>query len=104
MTQPDMQAIMQQAQQMQAQLQAAQEEILRSTVTGESGNGLVKIEMAGSGSINSLSIDPQVVDPNDVETLQDLVIGAFVDANKNLQSLAEEKMGPLSQGMNSLGL
>lgn len=104
MTQPDMNAIMQQAQEMQAQLQAAQQEILKSSVNGEAGNGLVKIELAGSGEINDLTIDPSVVDANDVETLQDLIIGAFKDANKNLQALAEDKMGPLSQGMNSLGL
>lgn len=95
---------MQQAQEMQQQLQAAQQEILKSTVKGTAGNGLVSIELAGSGDINNLTIDPSVVDPSDVETLQDLVMGAFKDANKNLQALAEDKMGPLSQGMNSLGL
>lgn len=104
MTQPDMNAIMQQAQEMQQQLQTAQQEILNSTVSGTAGNGLVNIEIAGSGSINSLTIDPSIVDPEDVETLQDLLIGAFKDANKKLQALAEDKMGPLSQGMNSLGL
>ena len=104
MTQPDMNQIMQQAQQMQQQLQEAQQEILQSTVNGQAGNGLVSVELAGSGEVNNLTIDPSIVDPNDVETLQDLVIGAFKDANKNLQTLAEDKMGPLSQGMNGMGL
>ncbi len=103
MNQPDMQAIMQQAQQMQAQLQEAQQEILNSTVTGEAGNGLVKLELSGNGQVNSLTIDPQVVDPNDVETLQDLVIGAFVQANQNLTALAESKMAPLQQGLGGFG-
>lgn len=103
MTQPDMNQLMQQAQQMQAQLQEAQKEIVASVVTGEAGNGLVTMEMAGSGEVKSLSIDPKIVDPEDIETLQDLVLGAFTDANDKLQNLAQEKMGPLSQGMNGMG-
>jgi DNA-binding protein YbaB len=51
-----------------------------------------------------VNIDPQVVDPDDVETLQDLVIGAFQAANDNLQQLSQEKMGPLSQGLGGFGL
>ncbi|MBF4552658.1 YbaB/EbfC family nucleoid-associated protein [Corynebacterium suicordis] len=103
MTQPDMNQLMQQAQQMQAQLQEAQKEIVASVVTGEAGNGLVTMEMLGSGEVQSLSIDPKIVDPEDIETLQDLVLGAFTDANKKLQDLAQEKMGPLSQGLNGMG-
>ena len=103
MTQPDMNQLMQQDQQMQAQLQEAQKEIVASVVTGEAGNGLVTMEMLGSGEVQSLSIDPKIVDPEDIETLQDLVLGAFTDANKKLQDLAQEKMGPLSQGLNGMG-
>ncbi|HIW95655.1 MAG TPA: YbaB/EbfC family nucleoid-associated protein [Candidatus Corynebacterium gallistercoris] len=104
MNQPDLNQIMQQAQQMQAQLQEAQKEIAASTVTGEAGNGLVTMEVAGSGEVKSLTIDPKVVDPSDVETLQDLVLEAFQRANQKLQDLAQEKMGPLSGGMSGLGL
>ena len=103
MNQPDMNALMQQAQAMQAQLQEAQKEIVASIVTGEAGNGLVTLEMAGSGDVKSLTIDPKIVDPGDIETLQDLVLGAFTDANNKLQQLAQEKMGPLSQGMSGMG-
>lgn len=103
MNQPDMNALMQQAQAMQAQLQEAQKEIVASVVTGEAGNGLVTMEMAGSGDVKSVTIDPKIVDPEDVETLQDLVLGAFTDANNKLQQLAQEKMGPLSQGLNGMG-
>ena len=104
MSQPDMNQLMQQAQQMQAQLQEAQKEIVESTVTGDAGNGRVTITFAGSGEVKSLEIDPEVVDPEDVETLQDLVLGAFQDANNKLQQLAQEKMGPLSGGIPGLGL
>lgn len=103
MTQPDMNQIMQQAQQMQEQLQAAQREIVSSTVEGAAGNGLVTVQLAGSGELKSLEIKPDVVDPEDVETLQDLIVGAFADANQKLQNLAQEKMGPLSQGLGGFG-
>ena len=54
---------------------------MESTVTGDAGNGRVTITIAGSGEVKSLEIDPEVVDPEDVETLQDLVLGAFQDAS-----------------------
>ena len=94
MSQPDMNAILAQAQQMQAQLEAAQAEIVAASVVGEAGNGLVKVTMRGSG---------EVVDPEDVDGLQDLILGAFGDATHKVQALAEEKMGPLSQGFGALG-
>ena len=50
-----------------------------------------------------MEIDPKIVDPEDIDTLKDLLLGAFKDANQKLQTLAEEKMGPLSQGMSGLG-
>lgn len=103
MNQPDMNEIMAQAQQMQQQLQEAQAEIMASTVEGTAGNGLVAVSLRGSGEVDSLSIDPSVVDPEDVETLQDLVIGAYQDAGENLKKLSNEKMGPLSQGLDGLG-
>ena len=98
MTQPDMNQLIQQAQQMQAQLQAAQQEILNSSVEGEAGNGLVKVTMHGNGTISDVRIDPQVVDPEDIDTLQDLITGALQDAHTKVSKLAEEKMGPLSKG------
>ncbi|MDH2455846.1 YbaB/EbfC family nucleoid-associated protein [Corynebacterium bovis] len=104
MSQPDMNQIMAQAQQMQQQLQAAQAEIVASTVEGTAGNGLVTVVLGGDGEVRDLTIDPKIVDPEDVETLQDLVVGAFREANQNLRDLADEKMGPLSQGMGGLGL
>ena len=102
MTQPDMSQILAQAQQMQAQLQAAQQEILATTVVGNAGNGLVTVTMAGNGEVSAVTVDPKVVDPEDVETLQDLLLGAFKDAHNKVTNVAEEKMGPLSQGMGGL--
>lgn len=102
MTQPDMSQILAQAQQMQAQLQAAQQEILATTVVGNAGNGLVTVTMAGNGDVSAVTVDPKVVDPEDVETLQDLLLGAFKDAHTKVANVAEEKMGPLSQGMGGL--
>ncbi|CAB0542494.1 YbaB/EbfC family nucleoid-associated protein [Corynebacterium diphtheriae] len=103
MTQPDMSQILAQAQQMQAKLQEAQREILATTVTGTAGNGLVSIDMQGNGMVSSVTIDPKVVDADDVETLQDLLVGAFAEAHEKLSTLAEQKMGPLSQGFDGLG-
>ncbi|AHI21664.1 hypothetical protein B843_01340 [Corynebacterium vitaeruminis DSM 20294] len=97
-----MSQILAQAQAMQAQLQEAQREILASTVTGTAGNGLVSLDMTGDGKVAAVRIDPQVVDPEDIETLQDLIVGAFSEAHGKLASLAEQKMGPLSQGFDSL--
>lgn len=98
MSQPDMSQILAQAQEMQSKLQEAQQEILASTVDGEAGNGLVKVTMDGGGNVSEVQIDPKIVDPEDVETLQDLVTGAFQDAHKKVADLAEQKMGPVSQG------
>ncbi|MBV7293518.1 YbaB/EbfC family nucleoid-associated protein [Corynebacterium sp. TAE3-ERU16] len=99
MTQPDMNQILQQAQEMQAKLEAAQQEILASSVVGEAGNGLVKATMTGNGQVTAVTIDPKVVDPEDIDTLQDLIVGAYDDAHRKVAQIAEEKMGPLSQGL-----
>lgn len=93
---PDMQAILQQAQQMQQQLVTAQEELANTEVTGSAGGGLVTAVVTGGMELKSLTIDPQVVDPEDTETLADLVVAAVRDASKNAQKLTEEKLGPVA--------
>lgn len=101
----DLQQLMQQAQQMQEQLMSAQAELATAEVLGQAGNGLVQVRMTAAGQVQSLTIDPKVVDPDDVETLQDLVIGALHDAARAAQAMQAEKMGPLAGGMGgSLGL
>jgi DNA-binding YbaB/EbfC family protein len=100
-----MQQLMKQAQKMQAQLQAAQAELASTEVTGTSGGGLVSATMRGSGELIALQIDPKAVDPDDVETLQDLVVAAVRDASRQISELTEQKMGPLTGGMGGgLGL
>ena len=103
--QPDMAMIMQQAQKMQEQLIAAQAALAAAQVTGQAGNGLVQVTMTAAGEVRDVRIDPKVVDPDDVDTLQDLVVGALHDAAQAAQQLAAEKMGPLTGGLGGgLGL
>lgn len=103
--QPDMQQLMKQAQQMQEQLQAAQAELAEAEVTGSAGGGLVSATVSGSGELKAIVIDPKAVDPEDVETLQDLVVAAVRDANRAVGELAAEKMGPVTGGLGGgLGL
>lgn len=97
--QPDLQMIMQQAQKMQEQLLAAQAELASAEVIGQAGNGLVQVTMTAAGEVRAVRIDPQVVDPDDVDTLQDLVVGALQDAARAAQQLQAEKMGPLAGGL-----
>ena len=99
---PDMQAILQQAQQMQQQLMSAQQELAEAEVTGNAGGGLVTAVVTGAGELKSLTIDPKVVDPDDTETLADLVVAAVRDANSQAQGLAASKMGPLAGGAGGL--
>jgi DNA-binding YbaB/EbfC family protein len=101
---PNMQQLMKQAQKMQQQMLAAQEELASAEVEGSSGGGMVKATVNGAGELQSLTIDPSVVDPEDVETLTDLVVAAVRDANRAAQDLAAEKMGPLTSGLGGMGL
>ena len=101
--QPDLQMIMQQAQKMQEQLIAAQAELASAEVTGQAGNGLVQVTMTAAGDVRGVRIDPKVVDPDDVDTLQDLVVGALQDAARAAQQLQAEKMGPLAGGLGGGG-
>lgn len=101
--QPDMQQLLLQAQEMQSQLMAAQAELAQAQVSGQAGGGLVTATVTGAGELVGVVIDPKVVDPDDVETLQDLVIGAVAAANKAAQELAAQKMGPLAGGLGGEG-
>jgi DNA-binding YbaB/EbfC family protein len=96
--QPNMQQLMKQAQKMQAQLAAAQAELADTEVTGTAGGSMVTAVVSGAGELKSLTIDPRAVDPDDVETLQDLVVAAIRDANRAAAELAEQTMGPISGG------
>ncbi|MDN3294416.1 YbaB/EbfC family nucleoid-associated protein [Streptomyces ficellus] len=94
--QPNMQQILQQAQKMQQDLARAQEELARTEVEGQAGGGLVKATVSGAGELRGLVIDPKAVDPEDTETLADLVVAAVQAANENAQALQKDKLGPLA--------
>ena len=99
---PDMSMLLQQVQQMQEEMSAAE-------ITGQAGNGLVEITTTAplqtSGlEIRRVHIDPKVVDPDDVETLQDLIVGALEDAVAKAAALQQQKMGPLAGGLGLPGL
>ena len=102
--QPDMAQLLQQAQQMQQHLVAAQEELARTEVTGSAGGGLVTATMTGSGDVQAITIAKDAVDPDDVETLQDLVVAALHDAKRAADELAASTMGPLAGGLGGGGL
>jgi DNA-binding YbaB/EbfC family protein len=102
--QPNLQQLMAQAQKMQQQMMAAQAELADTHVSGETAGGLVKAVVTGTRELVSVEISPSVVDPEDVETLQDLVVAAVRDASSNAEKLAAETMGPLSAGMGGMGL
>ena len=102
--QPNMQQLMKQAQKMQEQLEVAQAELAAAEVTGTAGGGLVTATLTGGGELTALVIDPKAVDPDDVETLQDLIVAAVRDAHRAVAELANQKMGPVTGGLGGLGL
>jgi nucleoid-associated protein EbfC len=99
-----MSALLAQAQQVQQQLMEAQETLANAEVHGQAGGGLVQITMKGSGEVIGCAIDPKVVDRDDIETLQDLIVGAVKDAAQQVTLLAQSKLGPLASGLGGLGL
>jgi DNA-binding YbaB/EbfC family protein len=103
--QPDMSALLKQAQQMQQALADAQEQLANAEVTGSAGGELVTVTLTGSGDVVALTIAPAAVDPDDIETLQDLVVAAFRDAQRAVNELAAATMGPVTGGLGGgLGL
>ena len=90
-------------QKLMRQLETAQAELAAAEVTGTAGGGLVTVTVSGTGEFRSVKIDPKAVDPDDVETLEDLVLAAIHTATEAARALTEQKMGPLSAGMGGLG-
>ena len=95
----DLQQLMQQAQQIQQQLANAQEDLAAAEVTGTAGGGLVTVTMSGTGEVKAVKLDPEAVDPDDVETLEDLILAAIHAATDEQRRLAEQTMGPLAGGL-----
>ncbi len=95
----DMSGLLAQAQAMQEQLFAAQQELAETEVEGTAGGGLVTVTTTGTGELIGLTIKPEAVDPDDTETLADLIVAAVRDASGKAQALATSKLGPLAGGL-----
>jgi nucleoid-associated protein EbfC len=102
--QPNMQQLLKQAQKMQEDMMAAQESLKDETVEASAGGGMVTVTVTGDLAIKSLTIDPEAVDPEDVEMLQDTVLAAVNEGLRAAQELAATKMGGIAGGMGGLGL
>ncbi len=96
--------MMAQLQRMQNQMVKAQEELGAATVEGTAGGGAVRVTMNGHRELRDIQIAPEAVDPDDVETLQEMITAAFNDASKKAQDLTESKLGGLTGGMSIPGL
>jgi hypothetical protein len=96
---PDFMKILQQAQEMQGRFQKVQEDLQSVTVAGSAGGGMVSVEVTGTGQIKKVKLDPSVVNPADVEMLEDLVVVAMADAQKKAQAQAQEQMGKITGGL-----
>ena len=101
--QPNLQQLMKQAQKMQQQVADAQAELAEAELTGTAGGGLVTVTIKGTGEVSAIKIDPKAVDPDDVETLEDLVLAALHNATEAVRELTEQKMGPLTAGLGGMG-
>ena len=95
----DMNQMMQQAQMMQLELARAQEEIKSMTYTATSGGGMVEVKALGDGTIESISINPEAVDPEDVEMLEDMVLVAVNEALRGVSEAGESRMNAAAGGM-----
>ncbi len=96
--------LMKQAKKMQDNLAKAQEELANTIVEGSAGGGMVKVEMNGKNQVISLKIDQEVVDPDDVEMLEDLIIAALNDAQDKVSKTSEDEMSKLTGGVKIPGL
>ena len=100
----DMNALLQQAQQMQQQMASAQEELAGATVEGTVGDGLVTVRLSGIGELRGVSIKRGSFDPDDTEDLEDMIVAAYRDAKAKADQLAAQKLGPLAGGLGGGGL
>jgi hypothetical protein len=95
----DIRKLMKQAQQMQEQMQRMQEQLASEEIEGSAGGGMVIVRMNGRHEIVKVKIEPQVVDPQDVEMLEDLIAAASNDACSKIDEKVKEEMGKLTGGM-----
>ena len=100
----NMQKLMKQAQKMQQDMNRAKAELAEAQVEGVSGGGMVKVTATGDGQITSICINPEIIDPEDKEMLEDMVLAAINEALAAAAALSVEKMGAVTGGMNLPGM
>ncbi len=91
--------LMKQAKKLQEDLERAQAEIAALRITAAAGGGMVSATVSGKGDLIALTLEPEVVDPTDVEMLADLVVAAVQEAQRKARQTAQDKLGPLAQGL-----
>ncbi len=99
MTGPEPMNMFESIQKMQADMQAAQDALANTLVEGSAGGGVVKATVTGDGDLRRISIDPSVVDPADVETLEDLVVAAINDAMRQAKEMQAQQLGAATGGL-----
>lgn len=106
MPQPNMNQMLKQVQKMQADMMKAQEALANETVEASAGGGMVTVTITGDLQVKDITINPEAIDPEDAELLQDMVLAAVNEAIRQAQELATTKMGGATGGMDlgSLGL
>ena len=102
--QPNLNQMMKQVQQMQAEMMKAQEALKSEVVEASAGGGMVTVKITGDLQLREIRIDPDAVDPEDVELLQDMILAATNEAIRSAQELAANRMGGLTGGLGDLGL
>jgi DNA-binding YbaB/EbfC family protein len=103
MPQPNMQQMLKQVQKMQAEMVAAQEALKDEVVEASAGGGMVTVKVSGDLDVKAISIDPEAVDPDDVELLQDMVLAAVNEGLRAAQELASKKLGGITGGLGGPG-
>jgi DNA-binding YbaB/EbfC family protein len=100
----DLNKMMKQVQQMQAEMMEAQEKLKDEVVEASAGGGMVKVKMTGDLELRELKIDPEAIDPDDAEVLEDMVVAAVNEALRAAQELAQSKLGGAAGGLGLPGL
>ena len=100
---PNMQQMLKQVQKMQADMVAAQEALKSELVDASAGGGMVKVQVSGDLVVKSIEIDPQAVDPDDLEMLSDMVLAAVNEGLRTAQELAASRIGAATGGLGGLG-
>lgn len=100
----DLNKMMQQVQQMQAEMVKAQEELANETVEASAGGGMVTVTATGAGEIQKIQIDPAAIDPEDPELLADTILAAVNEALRSANNLAQSRLGGMAGGLGMAGL